>query len=647
MNSPEVRLISLLDILRRDSGVSNALGALEQLSLLLLLKYFHNLVEPTKVSPFSSLSFAQTVLTSISSRDENNGIDFVGLRKAFNRLAIVAKDSYTRPWFIGINDETIREKVAILLGAIPFRIQSGKVLERLLFELETLEFDESFGDAYDALIEKVVDNSVAAGEYRTPKALVVAIVQAVAPSQTNSIYDPAMGTGSFLLEAMKWLVKKHNYESSLQGYVVGQDVSTFACLVGTLRLLINGIHVGEITLGNSLLDNNPQRFDIILSTLPFGRKTNGDREGQTFSPNSDSAEESFLMHILKKLSSQGKAALVVPDRILFGKTNELKDTRYRLLTQFNLHTVLSLPAGVLAPYSGIKVSVLFFDECLDSEHIWFYELKTSKVLGKNYQIRSNDFENFIFAFPNRIESENSCLIRKSDILKGEWYSLPTNLPLRIVEKREDILASDVLSDLDEKKQAINHLWLKLKTLLSHEPTFAPSEKTTLGKLIKLTAGKFLTKDEINESGKYPVYGGNGLIGFYDRFNLSGINVIVGRVGANCGNVHIVSTSIWLTDNSFFVEVSNSAEVYLPFLAHALRGLNLKSYARGTAQPSISNSSVKEIEIDLPSYDKQIQMANWFDEIQVTSDELQGILNVYRADISQFVKQEIGKNLGMI
>src|SRR5690606_2518446 len=146
-------------------------------------------------------------------------------------------------------------------------------------------------------------------------------------------------------------------------------------------------------------------------------------------------------------------------------------------------------------------------------------------------------------------------------------------------------------------------------------------KVSIGDLFVVKAGKELPKFKISEDGRFPVYGGNGIIGRYEEFNLSGENILIGRVGANCGNVHYVKGPIWVTNNSFSVQLKSKQQVCIEYLVYALRNLNLNRLARGAAQQSISYSKIKDLMISLPSYEQQVELSKWFEKLESQKNAL--------------------------
>jgi type I restriction enzyme M protein len=629
MSMPKNKLIKIIEYIRKDMGINNAIDALEQFSLLLLLKYFYDLASAdSNVSidkePFSKLFY--------KGYDSNHGrikSNFFTLHYVFDQTQIAhfkGNEIFT--------SKTLK-KIESFLTIIPFKIRSSKILEIVLQSLDDIDINEELANEYDMQITSMINSSISSGAFHTPKALVSALVKVSKPEKGQYIYDPAMGTGRFLVESKKLL--KHG---DLQ--FKGNDLSPFACLVGSLNLLLNGIKIDEISIQDSFLFEDSTKYDLIFSGIPFGKPSDISKYEDAYHGYTSSLEAMFLKHTMQKIAPGGKAVLIVPDSLLFNRTKELEKLRRQLLTQFNLHSILSLPNGTLAPYSGVKVSVLFFDNKKSENHIWFYELRSIKHLNKTNQISDRDLVEFIELFPLRAESENSCLMIKQDILDDEHLNLSLELP----NKSDEVNffhVSDELILLQEKKKEYDLLFSTFTSLLEDSKRASYVNKVYLGELLKTKAGTNLNKTEIKEEARYPVYGGNGVIGYFYECNRIGDNIIIGRVGANCGNVHFAKGPIWLTDNSFSVEISSSLKVHLPYLAHVLRSLDLNKLGRGSAQPSISFSKIKDIEINLPSYEQQIELSEWFEKIKEQENRLLNSLSLHSKMFSQLTNHSIVSN----
>jgi type I restriction enzyme M protein len=634
MNNIEIKLNNLIDIIRKDSGINNTMDAIEQLSAILLLQYFYEEVLLTSfkekyVGDFKNLFYDLDYFNK-----EKTTTDFSKFKNVFRNLLINDDNSNSKnkTW----------NKIELLLNNIPFRIKSTKILEILLLNMETISFNDELAKSYDALLIKMINESSASGAFYSPTVLVNAIVKVIKPSVEQSIYDPALGTGKFLIESQKNLSLSSigNIQKTIRAF--GQDISPFACLVGSLNLLLNGIDIKNILLEDSLLNNNSLQYDIILSAIPFGKIPNIDKYEYDYKEFTSNLETMFLKLSMKKLKKDGKAALIVPDGLLFNSSNEFWNIRKELLEKFNLHSILSLPSGILFPYSGVKLSVLFFDNNKIENDIWFYELNIDKTLNKSNQIKAEDFVEFIELYTKRTESLNSCLVKKEVILNKKDLSLNIELP-RKIDKKSSFQLFDELLFLKEKKEEFDTSVFQFINLIEENKKVNFDKTVTLGELFKIKSGKSLTSDKIKKEGKYPVYGGNGIRGYYEEYNLKGENIIIGRVGAYCGNIHFTKEPIWLASNSFSINITSTLKVYLPYLAHVLRSLNLNKLARGSAQPAISYEKIKDIEISLPSFEQQKELSCWFDKIQIENENLGKLLKLQEKIFNELSRYSIVNN----
>ncbi|NQY07718.1 MAG: N-6 DNA methylase, partial [Flavobacteriaceae bacterium] len=451
------------------------------------------------------------------------------------------------------------------------------------------------------------------------------------------------GTGRFIVEAQKLVLNSSSERNQYPyPYFYGKDISPFACLVSSLNLLLNGFDINNITLGDSLLDIDDSSYDIILSAPPFGKISDVDKYQYEYRDYASNLESMFLKLSMKKLKKGGRAAIVVPEGFLFSRTNELVNLRHDLLTNFNLHSILSLPLGTLSPYAGVKVSVLFFDNTEPDKDIWFYELSTKRPFSKKNKISDRDLIEFVELFSMRTEGPRSCLVRKLDILNREDLSLSLELPSKNNEV-SDFDISDGVALLQEKSEQFEVSLSNFTSLLTKNKKAMPVEKVTIGEMFKTRSGQKLNRSEIESDGRVPVYGGNGIIGYFNESNREGENILIGRVGANCGNVHFTEGPIWLTENVFSVQLHSSIKVHMPYLAHALRSLDLNKSARGSAQPSISYSKIKGIQVSLPPYEQQVELAKWFEDMRLQESRLLESLQVQGQLLSQLTKSSIVDN----
>ena len=299
--------------------------------------------------------------------------------------------------------------LGVIFGKAQNRIQEPAMLTRLIKELIGSENWLSLsadvkGDAYESLLERnAQDVKTGAGQYFTPRPLIQAIVDVMRPEPDSTICDPACGTGGFLLAAHDYVVS-HN-TSMDQGQLAhlrdralhGWEIVDGAARLGAMNLYLRGIGGDKtnIVVDDSLRSQPGVNFDMVLTNPPFGRKssltfvnTEGESERESlvverpdFWATTSNKQLNFLQHARSLLQIDGRAAIIVPDNVLFeGGAGET--VRRHLLAECDLHTLLRLPTGVFYA-QGVKANVLFFDRKPASEtpwtrDLWIYDLRTNR-----------------------------------------------------------------------------------------------------------------------------------------------------------------------------------------------------------------------------------------------------------------------------
>ena len=462
------RLWSYCNVLR-DDGLSYG-DYLEQLTYLLFLKMADEQTKP----PFSRPAIVPAGLDwpSLLERDgealeshyrhlltelgKGNGMRGVVFRKAQNRIQDPAK---------------LRRLVADLIDR-----------ESWL----TLDADVK-GDAYEGLLEKnAEDVKSGAGQYFTPRPLIRAIVEVMRPEPGMRIADPACGTGGFLLAAHERIARHHlldpdekrqlRYET-LKGWEIVDNTARLC----VMNLLLHGIgdeeHDSPIVVDDALKADPGERFEMVLTNPPFGRKSSmtfvsdeGDiaREDlvvvrDDFWASTSNKQLNFVQHVKTLLAINGRAAVVVPDNVLFeGGAGET--VRRRLLEECDVHTLLRLPTGVFYA-QGVKANVLFFDRKPASEapwtrELWVYDLRTNMHFTlKQNPLRPEHLAEFVEVFsPDdrraRVESERFHRFSYEDLVARDKISLDLiwlrdesledmdNLPA------PEVIAQEIVEDLE-------------------------------------------------------------------------------------------------------------------------------------------------------------------------------------------------------
>jgi type I restriction enzyme M protein len=373
------------------------------------------------------------------------------------------------------------------------RIQDPAKLRRLIVDLidqerwMILDADVK-GDAYEGLLQKnAEDTKSGAGQYFTPRPLIKAIVKVMRPEPGVTICDPACGTGGFLLAAYDYIVssnplldpdeKHHLRYDALHGWEIVDNTARLCAM----NLLLHGIGAADaespIRVDDALKADPGDRFEMVLTNPPFGRKSSvtvvgadgeAKREDLTvvrddFWASTSNKQLNFVQHVKTLLKIEGRAAIVVPDNVLFeGGAGET--VRRKLLHECDVHTLLRLPTGVFYA-QGVKANVLFFDRKPASEtpwtrELWVYDLRTNQHFTlKENPLRDEHLADFIAAYqaedrPARVESERFRRFSYQELIGRDKASLDVfwlrdesledadNLPA------PELIAAEIVEDLE-------------------------------------------------------------------------------------------------------------------------------------------------------------------------------------------------------
>ncbi len=325
------------------------------------------------------------------------------------------------------------------------RIQDPAKLRRLVVNLIneetwTVVDADLKGDAYESLLQKgAEDTKSGAGQYFTPRPLVRAMMACLRPKPGEMVGDPACGTGGFLLAAHEWIVDHHIAEMDADDkrFLRDEAMHGWEIVDGTARLcamnlLLHGIGTPNgkslVTVADALRGDPGLRVDVIAANPPFGRKSSmtmvneaGEAEREDlvvvrddFWASTSNKQLNFLQHIKAMLKIGGRAAVVLPDNVLF-EAGAGETIRRRLLAECDLHTILRLPTGIFYA-QGVKANVLFFDRkpaAADpwTKATWVYDLRTNMHFTlKTKTLRYEDLADFVGSYcpedrSKRVESE--------------------------------------------------------------------------------------------------------------------------------------------------------------------------------------------------------------------------------------------------
>jgi len=380
--------------------------------------------------------------------------------------------------------------VASIYTGANTNIREPKYLSQLIADINKLEWHgmerEDLGDMYEGLLEKNANETKSgAGQYFTPRVLIDVMVKLMNPQAGEVIQDPASGTGGFLLAADSVIRAKTDdyYDLNTEqiafqkneayvGMELVPDTHRLA-LMNTMLHDLDGGSQGIIRLGNTLATEGQKlpKADLILSNPPFGTKKGGGlptRDDFTY-PTSNK-QLAFLQHIYRGLNVGGRAAIVLPDNVLF-EGNIGKDIRVDLMEKCNLHTILRLPTGIFYA-QGVKTNVLFFErgktDHANTKEVWVYDLRTNMPsFGKRMPLTEKHFAEFEKAYRAKTRKDEGekgrfrCFSReeirkKEDSLDISWLQDDS------IEDVADLPTPDVL--IRETKVGLEEALMELEKL---------------------------------------------------------------------------------------------------------------------------------------------------------------------------------------
>lgn len=360
----------------------------------------------------------------------------------------------------------------------------AKVIEMVASENWYMLEGDFKGTIYESILEKNgQDKKSGAGQYFTPRALIQAIVDVVDPKITETVADPACGTGGFLLAAFDHM-KNQSRDIRDQTFLrnnafFGADNTPLVVTLASMNLYLHdiGTSTSPIVCQDSLIDKSDRIFDVILANPPFGVRPQGSVEVYANRPEfvkTSDNQVNFLQHIMSIVRTGGRVGVVLPDNVLTdgGATAKVRE---KLLKDFNLHTILRLPTGIFYA-NGVKTNVLFFDKGKPTEDIWVYDYRTGikHTLATKPMTRAN-LDDFVSCYCSghiqdrvatySVENPNG---RWRKFSKEEVYSrelLKLDFKWMDLGEKDERSITELLTDMQSKASSIADAVAKLQELL--------------------------------------------------------------------------------------------------------------------------------------------------------------------------------------
>ena len=411
------------DVMRNDAGINGDAQRIEQITWMLFLKVYDAKEEDWE---FDDEQFESIIPPKLRWRNwahvENQHDGLTGDQL----LNFVNNELFPTLRKLEINSDTpIRQSIVrTTFEDANNYMKDGVLLRQIINIIDELDFGSyeethAFGEIYETIL-KELQSAGSAGEFYTPRAVTEFMAKMIKPQIGETMADFACGTGGFLsswikeLEAIKDAKGSISNEDSEKLYnsIYAIEKKQFPYMLCVTNMLLHGIDNPKVFHDNSLtkklLDyTQKDAFDVILMNPPYGGSEKEDIK-QNFPADLKSSETAdlFIAVILYRLKKNGRAAVIIPDGFLFGNDNAKVNLKKKLLTEYNLHTVVRLPQSVFSPYTSITTNILFFNNEEPTGKTWFYRVDIPdgiKHFSKTKPMKLSDFDDCVAWWNNRKE----------------------------------------------------------------------------------------------------------------------------------------------------------------------------------------------------------------------------------------------------
>jgi type I restriction enzyme M protein len=472
---------------------------------------------------------------------------------------------------------------------------------------------EKLGDAFEYLLS-VLGSQGDAGQFRTPRHIIDFMVRVVDPQKDESLLDPACGTAGFLISAYKHILASNSKDGKpgaglkpaerkkLADNVRGYDISPDMVRLSLVNLYLHGFATPNIYEYDTLTseDRWNETADVILANPPFMSPKGGIKPHKRFSVQSNRSEVLFVDYMAEHLSLKGRAAIIVPEGIIFQSAGAYKQLRQYLVEQNYLWAVVSLPAGVFNPYAGVKTSILLLDKTLaqKTDQILFVKIeKDGYDLGAQRKALCNEMDDKPELCPKHSDLPdvlNTLQAWQKAILDGKAASFTPTIDSALLTSSSKLAEYEYNLSADRYRESVR---IGKQT----HPMIA------IGDICTFEYGKPL-KAENRIDGEYPVYGSNGIVGYHNEYLVKSPFLVVGRKGS-AGEVHYSEKNGFPIDTTFYVKLENEDKVLLKYLFHILKSLNLGDINTQAGVPGLNRNDAYKTQIPLPPLQIQRQIVD--------------------------------------
>ena len=532
---------------------------------------------------------------------------------------------------------------------LPYR--DPETLKSFLKEINDFHYDHSerLGDAFEYLLS-VLGVQGDAGSLRTPRHIIDFIVEVIDPKKNETILDPACGTAGFLISSYKHILEQNSGNKKgltpddrkrLMNSVVGYDISPDMVRLSLVNMYLHGFQTPKIYEYDSLTSDDRwnDTFDIILANPPFMTPKGGIRPHKRFQIQANRSEVLFVDYIMEHIATDGRAGIIVPEGIIFQSGNAYKALRKSLVENNFLYAVVSLPAGVFNPYSGVKTSILLMDRTLakKTKDILFIKIENDgfdlgaqrREIDKNdlpYALRIlKEYKNIFSSRHSALDAESSLSALDSRLRGNDMRDI-----FHIVPKAKIAESGDHNLTGDRYRERIVH---------SHKDW----PMVELGEVAEIISGQSPEGQYYNDNGKgLPFYQGKADFGdIYlkaptkwttQTTKIAEKDDVLMSVRAPVGPVNISPFKICIGRG--LASIRSQERLNYLFLFYVLRESQniIKKYGNGSTFEAIKRSHIEKIKIPLPPISVQQEIVTEIDGCQKIIDGAKQIVENYKPRI---------------
>ena len=467
------------------NGISNPLSVIEQISYLLFIKRLDDL-ELAKERKAQRLKRQVKEPIFSSEQQRCRWSFFKNLTNPEEMLTIVRDEAF--PFIKNLGGTVGDNAYSRHMQDAVFLITTPALLQNVVNQIDAIPMEDrdTKGDLYEYMLSKLTTAGTN-GQFRTPRHIIKMMVELMSPGANEIICDPACGTGGFLVAAAEYLRDLKDSDGNLilnaqgnrehfnSGMFHGFDFDGTMLRIGSMNLMLHGIEDPKIEARDSLSENHggiSEAFTLILANPPF----KGSVEKSTIAKDltkvisTTKTELLFIALLLRLLKIGGRAAVIVPDGVLFGSSKAHKTIRKALVEEHKLDGVISMPSGVFKPYAGVSTAVLMFTKtgAGGTDNVWFYDMQADGLSldDKRQEVEENDIPDLLKRWRERdIEKDinrksQAFFVPKAEI-EGNGYDLSINRykeieyeeveyePPKVILKKLRDLEDEIRKDLDE------------------------------------------------------------------------------------------------------------------------------------------------------------------------------------------------------